>query len=94
MGIDGLKAGGGYLWGIQNGTNPTRVVRIRVSGDRIREVRAFDVGHPDHSDPTLGVVRNDTLFYVANSQWPLFGPEAGEGVRQPPLVLALPLDVE
>ena len=94
MGIDGLEAGGGYLWGIQNGTNPTRVVRIRVSGDRIREVRAFDVGHPDHSDPTLGVVRNDTLFYVANSQWPLFGPEGGEGVRQAPLVLALPLDAE
>lgn len=94
MGIDGLEAGGGFLWGIQNGTNPTRVVRIRVSGDRIRDVKAFDIGHPDHSDPTLGLVRNDTLFYVANSQWPLFGPEGGEGVRQPPIVLALPLDAE
>ena len=94
MGIDGLEAGGGYLWGIQNGTNPTRVVRIRVSGDRVREVKAFDVGHPDHSDPTLGVVRNDTLFYVANSQWPLFGPEADDALRQLPIVLALPLDAE
>lgn len=94
LGIDGLEAGGGYLWGIQNGTNPTRVVRIRVSGDRVQEVKAFDIGHPDHSDPTLGVVLNDTLFYVANSQWPLFGPEGGEGVRRPPIILALPLDAE
>ena len=94
MGIDGLEAGGGFLWGIQNGTSPTRVLRIQVSGDRVRDVRAFDIGHPDHSDPTLGLIRSDSLFYVANSQWPLFGPDAGEGARQPPIVLALPLDAE
>ena len=98
LGIDGLEADPDRrrLLGIQNGTNPTRVVTIPVKGVRIGRVGWMNAAHPDHHDPTLGLVQNDTLFYVANSQWPLFAPgippETGALLRQPPVILAIPLD--
>ena len=93
LGIDGLEpwADGNALLGIQNGTNPTRVVRIDVQDEAIVHVEALDVDHPDHSDPTLGLVENDSLFYVANSQWPLFGAGADASLRRAPIILGLPL---
>ena len=93
LGIDGLEpwAAGHALLGIQNGTNPTRVVRIVLAEEGIARVEALDVDHPDHSDPTLGLVENDTLFYVANSQWPLFSDGADASRRQAPVILGLPL---
>ena len=92
LGIDGLEVHGSDLIAIQNGTNPTRVLRIHLGLDgNIESVDVLEQRHPAHSDPTLGIVRNDTLFYLANSQWPLFSEGADESLRKAPIVLGLPL---
>ena len=69
-GIDGLYVHDGALVWVQNGVEPARVVRARLSGDgqRLEDLRVLDAGHPDYAVPTTGVVVGDTLFYVATAQ--------------------------
>ena len=68
-GIDGLAWHNGSLIGVQNGVDPSRVVKLDLSPDgaRISAVRIIDMNHPRVSEPTLGVVVGDTYYYVANS---------------------------
>ena len=96
LGIDGLYYQGGQLIGIQNGVEPHRVVRLTLSPaeDRIVEARVLERAHPRYQEPTLGVLVNGELFYIANSQWERFGeggaiPDSTALVR--PVVLRLPL---
>lgn len=70
LGIDGLYTYQGELIGVQNGVNPHRVVRIRLSDD-YRGIKAFRVlcaNQPAFDEPTLGVVVNNQFVFVANSQ--------------------------
>ena len=70
LGIDGLyRAGDDSLIGVQNGTAPPRLLRLRVDGDRIASVEVVDAGHPSAPDPTLGVVVGNRFYYIGNSQW-------------------------
>ncbi len=69
LGIDGLYRAGESLIGVQNGTAPPRLLRLRVEGDRITSVEVVDAGHPAAPDPTLGVVVGNRFFYIGNSQW-------------------------
>jgi tetratricopeptide repeat protein len=69
LGIDGLYRAGDALLGIQNGTDPPRLLRLVVDGDRITSVDVLDAGHPAATDPTLGVVVGDHFHYIGNSQW-------------------------
>jgi len=75
LGIDGLYYHKGALIGIQNGVEPHRVVRLELSGDgsRIRRSVALERAHPKYLEPTLGVLVDRDLYYVANSQWEQFG---------------------
>jgi sugar lactone lactonase YvrE len=96
LGIDGLYFDRGDLVGIQNGVAPHRVVRLRLSegGDRIAAIDVLERARPEYAEPTLGVVMDGELYYVANSQWERFredgGIEASDRLR-PPLVLRLRL---
>lgn len=96
VGIDGLYLDRGGLVGIQNGVTPHRVVRLRLSagGDRIAGIDVLERARPDYAEPTLGVVVDGELYYVANSQWERFredgGMDAPDRLR-PPLVLRLRL---
>jgi len=96
LGVDGLyRVGNGALVGVQNGVTPTRVVWMALASDgrSIREVTTLEAGHPLHDDPTLGVVVDDTFYYVANGQWGKFAPDADEGAPiTPPTVLRLRLE--
>jgi hypothetical protein len=69
LGIDGLYRAGAALLGIQNGTDPPRLLRLAIEGDRITSVEVVDSAHPVATDPTLGVVVGDRFFYIGNSQW-------------------------
>jgi sugar lactone lactonase YvrE len=96
LGIDGLYFHEGGLVAIQNGVTPHRVVRFTLSagGDRLVGATVLERAHPSFGEPTLGVLVDDELFYVANSQWERFG--AGGGIQHPdslqrPVVLRLPL---
>lgn len=71
LGIDGLYFYKGSLVGIQNGVNPYRVIRVKLSGD-MRAFETFEImesNNPLFSEPTLGVIRNGELLFNANSQW-------------------------
>ncbi len=70
-GTDGLYFFKGSLIGIQNGTNPHRVVRLRLDKEQ-RRIEGMDVLEANNAlfeEPTLGVLVGNALYYIANSQW-------------------------
>lgn len=69
LGIDGLYHHNGSLIAIQNGVSPNRVMRLSVVKDQIVSQEILEANHPDFDEPTLGVLVNDELYFVANSQW-------------------------
>jgi streptogramin lyase len=95
IGIDGLYFHGGRLIATQNGVSPQRVVAFDLSTDRsvVSGYRVLEANHSDFLEPTLGVIVNGSLFYIANSQWPLIddkGVLQKEKLREP-VILKLKL---
>lgn len=97
-GLDGLYWYQGSLIGIQNATNPGRVVRIwleqgstRISGMTVLQShhhRAFD-------EPTTGVVVGDTIVVIANSHVGRYQPDGSlkdPETLKPTVLLSIPLD--
>lgn len=73
-GIDGLYYYKNSLIAIQNGVRPNRVVRIALdenqSPPRVTGMQVLAAGLKDFDEPTLGVLKNNGVFYfVANSHW-------------------------
>jgi hypothetical protein len=70
-GIDGLLHYNNSLIAIQNGVQPMRVVQLflNTARDRITSAKSIDHGHPAFNEPTNGCIVNNTLYYIANSQW-------------------------
>ena len=69
-GIDGLYWHDGDLIGIQNSTNPGRVIRIALTdkGMRIAGVTVLQSHHhPEFNEPTTGAIANGALHVIANS---------------------------
>ena len=96
FGINGLASHGADLIAIQNGVQPARVIRLRLDaeGSKVTKLTVLESAHPDHDDPTLGVVVDGALYYVANSQWPGFGaggPRLSQAELKTPIILRLPL---
>lgn len=92
LGLDGLVRFGNDLIATQNGIRPQRVVRIRLD-DAGQVVRAdvLEANHPDHAEPTLGVMVGDHFHYIANAQWDKFPKGVAAGDVLPPVILKLPL---
>lgn len=76
-GIDGLYRYNDELIAIQNGIRPHRVVAFRLSADglAIEAVRTLASNHEAFDEPTLGAVRGDNFYFVANSHWNRFDAE-------------------
>jgi hypothetical protein len=96
-GIDGLYWHEGELVGVQNVTNPGRVVRIALAdnGQRISGLTVLQSHHhPLFVEPTTGVVVGHTLHVIANSHVAAYQPDGTilqpEALR-PPAVVAVPL---
>ena len=70
-GTDGILFYKNSLITIQNGVQPNRVVRhfLDASGNSFTRYEYIDNAHPAFGEPTIGSLNNNTLFYVANSQW-------------------------
>ena len=69
-GCDGLYWHDGALVGIQNTTNPGRVVKIALgdNGTRITGLTVLQSRHhPDFSEPTTGAIAHDSLYVIGNS---------------------------
>jgi hypothetical protein len=76
-GCDGLYWHDGDLVGIQNVTNPGRVIRIALDdqGTRISGITVLQSHrHLEFAEPTTGAIANDVLYVVANSYVGHFQP--------------------
>jgi hypothetical protein len=96
-GIDGLYWHEGDLVGVQNASNPGRVVRIALSedGQRIRGLSVLQSHHhPAFVEPTTGVVVGDALHVIANSHVAAYQPDGTirqPETLQPTAIVAVPL---
>lgn len=97
LGIDGLVLHNNSLVAIQNGIVPQRIIQFGLDKDaqHILTAKVLEVNNPLFDEPTLGVVANGELYYIANSQWNAFDKEGklkDASSLQEPLVLKVPLD--
>jgi hypothetical protein len=96
-GIDGLVLHRGSLIAIQNGTNPMRILRLRLDrdGDTVTGVEVLERASAQWGgEPTLGAVESERLLFVANAQWDRYGPggaRIGEVPTNPTAIRTLPL---
>jgi hypothetical protein len=96
-GCDGLYRHGGDLVGIQNVTNPGRVIRIVLAdhGTRISGVTGLQSHHhPEFAEPTTGAIAADALYVIANSYVGHFQPNGSikdPGQLKPTAIIAVPL---
>ena len=77
-GCDGLYWDEGDLIGIQNVTNPGRVVRIQLAdkGERVAGLIVLQSNrHPDFAEPTTGAIAHGALHVIANSYVGHFQPD-------------------
>jgi hypothetical protein len=97
LGIDGLYSYKGSLLAIQNGVNPSRLIRLSLSGDlkRVERLEILEVNNSLFDEPTLGVLVRDTFYFIANSQWGAIdskGQLAAPDKLKEPVVLKIKLN--
>lgn len=70
FGIDGLAYANGWLFGVQNGVEPNRVVKLHLAPDGVRVDRweIVEMNHPLMDEPTIGVIAGDEYVFIAASQ--------------------------
>ena len=96
-GCDGLTWHGGSLFGIQNSTNPGRVIRIALEdgGNRIAGISVLQSHHhPQFDVPTTGAVANGAFHVLANSYVHRYKPDGtiqDADVLKPTAILGIPL---
>jgi sugar lactone lactonase YvrE len=96
-GCDGLYWHDADLIGIQNVTNPGRVIRIALTekGTRVSAVTVLQSHHhPEFAEPTTGAIAGNALYVLANSYVGHFQP--GGSIKDPEqlkstAVVAVPL---
>lgn len=96
-GIDGLALYKGDLIGVQNGTSPQRIVRLRLNeaGDAVERLEVLQQALPAWNEPTNGVIADGAFLYVATSNWPAYtadGQEVDGAERKPLRVMSVTLD--
>jgi hypothetical protein len=95
-GIDGLYAWKGDLVATQNGTNPQRILRLRLNVERTRilRVEVLASAHPNWDEITLGEVVGHEFRFVANSHWSKFDAKSElppAATLSPPVIMAVDL---
>jgi sugar lactone lactonase YvrE len=97
-GIDGLYWYRGDLLGVQNTSNPGRVIRIRLdpAGQRVVGLTVLQSHHhPEFAEPTTAAIGDGALYVLANTHVGHYQPDGtikdAEALR-PTAVLAVPLD--
>lgn len=78
MGIDGITRWRNSIIAVQNGVTPNRIVRFDLSPDGLRLERTaiLEMNHPSIDEPTIGLVRGSSYYFVGTSQGNKF--ERGE----------------
>lgn len=96
LGIDGLCSEDQYLYAIQNGIRPHRVVKLTLNPSRTQVIKLdiLAANHPDFDEPTLGVIANGKLYFNGNSQWRFLnknGTLSNLNELQRPKIFSVPL---
>ena len=97
LGIDGLYFYKGSLIATQNGVNPHRVLKLIPDGNAasIGNYEILESNNPLFDEPTLGVIYNDSFYFISNSQWSRFD-ESGvifpDEQLEYPMILKIKLD--
>jgi DNA-binding beta-propeller fold protein YncE len=89
LGVDGLYAADARtLFATQNGTNPNRILRVRLAagGLAVESVETLLANDDRMTDPTLGVLARNRFYFNANGQW----GEQDQEKLQDALVLSVP----
>lgn len=71
-GTDGLYFHNGLLYLMQNGTRPFQVAKVDISSSSIE---ILDRAVPELNEPTLGIMKNGILYFIANSPWAFYDEE-------------------
>lgn len=96
-GIDGLYFTKGCLLGIQNGTTPQRLVKacLNNSGTEVRSFAVLQQALPEWREPTHGFVAENSLIYIATSNWPSYAEDGDvkdpESLK-PILIMSTPIN--
>ncbi len=67
-GIDGLYAYKNQIIALQNGTSPTRVIRVLLGATGISGVQPLEANKAAMSVPSVGAMKGNRLYFIANSQ--------------------------
>ena len=69
-GVDGLYYHNNSLITIQNGVYPFRIGQYFLNDDlNVTGFKYYDKGGDHLDEPTLGLIRGDELYFIANSPW-------------------------
>jgi hypothetical protein len=70
-GVDGVYFHNQQLLLTQNGTNPQRILMLKLDPPltRIESAKVIEQSTPNRGDPTHGVFIGDDFYYIANSGW-------------------------
>ncbi len=96
-GIDGLYLWKGDLIGIQNLTNPGRMIRMKLNGagTEITQVQTLQSHHnPAFRLPTTGAIAGDAVYVIGTTNLPRYddkGELENQGELKTPLVVRVPL---
>jgi hypothetical protein len=92
LGVDALIRHRDGLIAIQNGVNPARVMKLRLDAQgEVSGARVLEANHSVYAEPTLGVIVDDVLYYIANSQWEKFSKGKPAADVKEPAILKLTL---
>lgn len=71
IGVDGLISDGRFVYALQNGVAPQRVLKLTPDADwtRIEAVEVLAANLPRLDEPTTGLVHEGELVFVSRSQW-------------------------
>ena len=71
-GIDGLYAYKNQIIALQNGTSPTRVLRVLLGANGVDQVQPLEANKAAMSVPSFGTLKGNQIYFIANSQRDLY----------------------
>lgn len=77
VGVDGLTTDGRFLYAIQNGTAPQRILQLTpdTGWTRLTAVTTLAANLPALDEPTTGLVHHGRLVLISRSQWSDFADD-------------------
>ena len=90
-GTDGLYFHNGLLYLMQNGTRPFQVAKVNISNSSMEIV---DRAVPELNEPTLGVIKSEILYFIANSPWAFYDEENNPKLEEWPKLQIRKLNIQ